>query len=129
MRLLIIGSLEGQFSTAGKIAMDRGAKVAHVEDIELALAALRANLDALGVDGSRYSVRRGDARRWFGRFARDEGERKRRGKKDTVFLVRHWVSPEGELCLASVAQLAFGRRRWGLRRCRITLSEDSLNID
>ena len=46
MRLLIIGSLEGQFSTAGKIAIDRGAKVAHVEDIEQALAALRAGQGA-----------------------------------------------------------------------------------
>lgn len=46
MRLLIIGSLEGQFSTAGKIAIDRGAKVAHVQDIEQALNALRAGQGA-----------------------------------------------------------------------------------
>ncbi len=46
MRLLIIGSLDGQFSTAGKIAMERGAKVAHVEDIDGALASLRAGQGA-----------------------------------------------------------------------------------
>jgi len=41
MRLLIVGSLEGQFITAGKIAMDRGAKVAHTESVDAALQALR----------------------------------------------------------------------------------------
>ena len=41
MRLLIIGSLEGQFSTAGKIAMERGAKVAHTDSVDAALQALR----------------------------------------------------------------------------------------
>ncbi len=34
MRLLIVGPLEGQLGTAGKIAMARGAKVAHADDIE-----------------------------------------------------------------------------------------------
>ena len=32
MRLMIIGSLNGQISTAGKIAIGRGAKVTHTED-------------------------------------------------------------------------------------------------
>jgi DNA-binding NtrC family response regulator len=41
MRLLIIGSLNGQFGAASKIAMARGAKVAHAADIESALHALR----------------------------------------------------------------------------------------
>jgi len=41
MRLLILGPLEGYISTAGKIAMSRGAKVAHVGDIDSALNALR----------------------------------------------------------------------------------------
>ena len=46
MRLLIIGSLDGQIGTASKIAMSRGAKVAHVPDIDAALTALRAGQGA-----------------------------------------------------------------------------------
>ncbi|TQV71890.1 sigma-54-dependent transcriptional regulator [Denitrobaculum tricleocarpae] len=42
MRLLIVGSLEGHIVTAGKIALDRGAKVANVDDIDAALDALRS---------------------------------------------------------------------------------------
>jgi two-component system response regulator FlrC len=41
MRLMIIGQLEGHISTAGKIALQRGAKVAHCDDTETALGALR----------------------------------------------------------------------------------------
>ena len=41
MRLLIVGSLDGHIVTAGKIALARGAKVAHVDDINGALTALR----------------------------------------------------------------------------------------
>ncbi|MCW5750605.1 MAG: sigma-54-dependent Fis family transcriptional regulator [Alphaproteobacteria bacterium] len=41
MRLLIIGSLNGQIGEASKIALSRGAKVAHVGDIDAALHALR----------------------------------------------------------------------------------------
>ena len=46
MRLLILGPLDGHFSTAGKIALSRGATVAHVDDIEHGLAALRAGQGA-----------------------------------------------------------------------------------
>ncbi len=46
MRLMIIGSLSGQISTAGKIAIGRGAKVTHTEDIEQALGALRSGRGA-----------------------------------------------------------------------------------
>lgn len=46
MRLLIIGALEGQLSTATKMAMDGGAKVAHAPSIEIALASLRAGRGA-----------------------------------------------------------------------------------
>src|SRR2546421_5848132 len=46
MRLLIIGPLEGYISTAGKIALSRGATVAHVDDIERGLSALRAGQGA-----------------------------------------------------------------------------------
>ncbi len=46
MRLLIIGSLNGQFGAASKIAMDRGAKVAHAADIDAALQALRSGQGA-----------------------------------------------------------------------------------
>lgn len=41
MRLLIIGTLNGQLGAATKIAMDRGVKVVHVSDIEPALNELR----------------------------------------------------------------------------------------
>ena len=41
MRLLIIGELYGQLGTASSIARSRGAKVAHVPDIEGAMNALR----------------------------------------------------------------------------------------
>ena len=46
MRLIIIGSLNGQIGAASKIAMARGAKVSIVEDIESALQALRAGQGA-----------------------------------------------------------------------------------
>ena len=52
MRLLIVGTLKGQLSTATKIAMDRGATVTHAETIDQALAVLRAGrgADLLMVD-------------------------------------------------------------------------------
>jgi len=46
MRLLIIGSLDGQIGAASQIAIQRGAKVAHVDSIEAALVALRAGQGA-----------------------------------------------------------------------------------
>jgi two-component system response regulator FlrC len=46
MRLLIVGSLEGHITTAGKIAMARGATVAHVPDVDGALIALRSGQGA-----------------------------------------------------------------------------------
>ena len=46
MRLLIIGKLSGQLSTASKMAMERGAKVSHVDDIPAALETLRAGRGA-----------------------------------------------------------------------------------
>src|SRR6201996_8732768 len=46
MRLLIIGSLQGQIGAATKISMDRGAKVTHANDIEQALASLRSGTGA-----------------------------------------------------------------------------------
>ncbi len=42
MRLLIIGSLNGYIGAASKLAISRGAKVAHADDIEAALHALRS---------------------------------------------------------------------------------------
>jgi DNA-binding NtrC family response regulator len=52
MRLLIVGALGGQISAATRIAMNHGAKVAHVDTIEQATAALRAGrgADLLMVD-------------------------------------------------------------------------------
>lgn len=41
MRLMIIGQLEGYISAAGKIALQRGAKVIHCEDTVQAIGALR----------------------------------------------------------------------------------------
>lgn len=54
MRLLIVGTLNGQLSTATKMAMDKGAKVTHVERGEQALDTLRAGhgADLLMVDVS-----------------------------------------------------------------------------
>jgi DNA-binding NtrC family response regulator len=46
MRLLIVGTLKGQLTTATKIAMDRGASVTHTETIEQALAVLRSGKGA-----------------------------------------------------------------------------------
>jgi DNA-binding NtrC family response regulator len=46
MRLMIVGHLEGYISTAGKIALQRGAKVIHCEDIEEAFGALRTGKGA-----------------------------------------------------------------------------------
>jgi DNA-binding NtrC family response regulator len=46
MRLLIVGSLQGQIGAATKIAMDRGAKVTHASDVEQALASLRGGTGA-----------------------------------------------------------------------------------
>ncbi|MES1158419.1 MAG: sigma-54 dependent transcriptional regulator [Terricaulis silvestris] len=52
MRLLIVGPMGGQISAATRIAMDHGAKVAHVDTIEQATNALRAGrgADLLFVD-------------------------------------------------------------------------------
>lgn len=47
MRLLIIGQLEGFISQAGKIALQKGAKVVHCEDTEQAIGAL---LNGKGAD-------------------------------------------------------------------------------
>ncbi|MGD1880341.1 MAG: sigma-54 interaction domain-containing protein [Kiloniellaceae bacterium] len=46
MRLLIVGTLDGHIATAGKLALESGAKVAHVDDIEAALTALRSGQGA-----------------------------------------------------------------------------------
>jgi DNA-binding NtrC family response regulator len=46
MRLLIVGTLKGQLTTATKIAMDRGASVTHADSIEQALAVLRSGRGA-----------------------------------------------------------------------------------
>jgi len=43
MRLLIIGTLSGQVSTAAKIAIARGAKVSQADDVARGLEALRGN--------------------------------------------------------------------------------------
>ncbi|WP_448188387.1 sigma 54-interacting transcriptional regulator [Azospirillum sp. sgz301742] len=54
MRLLIVGTLEGYITAAGKIAMQRGAKVSHTDSIEGALNALRA---ACGADIAMIDVK------------------------------------------------------------------------
>ncbi len=52
MRLMIVGTLSGQLTQATKIAMERGAKVTHAEDVEQAMRVLRAGrgADLLMVD-------------------------------------------------------------------------------
>ena len=52
MRLLIVGTLKGQLTTATKIAMARGASVTHADSIEQALNVLRSGrgADLLMVD-------------------------------------------------------------------------------
>ena len=46
MRLLIVGSLNGQLSTATKMAMAKGAKVIHTETVDQAIETLRAGRGA-----------------------------------------------------------------------------------
>lgn len=46
MRLLIVGTLKGQLTTATKIAMDNGASVTHAETIEQAMNVLRGGKGA-----------------------------------------------------------------------------------
>jgi DNA-binding NtrC family response regulator len=46
MRLLIVGTLDGHIATAGRLALESGAKVAHVDDIDSALTALRSGQGA-----------------------------------------------------------------------------------
>lgn len=46
MRLMIIGTLSGQLTTATKIAMDRGAKVTHAPSIDSAMKDLRSGRGA-----------------------------------------------------------------------------------
>ncbi len=68
MRLMIIGQLEGYISTAGKIALQRGAKVIHCEDIEEAIGALR--------NGKGADVVMCDIKQKIGKFIADlEAER------------------------------------------------------
>jgi DNA-binding NtrC family response regulator len=52
MRLLIVGTLRGQLTSATKLAMDKGATVTHAEDVAQALAVLRSGrgADLLMVD-------------------------------------------------------------------------------
>src|SRR3981189_730023 len=52
MRLLIVGTLKGQLTTATKIAMDKGAAVTHAESSDQAMAVLRSGkgADLLMVD-------------------------------------------------------------------------------
>jgi DNA-binding NtrC family response regulator len=46
MRLLIVGTLKGQLTTATKLAMDKGATVTHAQDVAQALAVLRSGRGA-----------------------------------------------------------------------------------
>src|SRR3569623_2866420 len=46
MRLLIVGTLKGQLTTATKIAMENGATVTHAEDHEQAMRVLRGGKGA-----------------------------------------------------------------------------------
>jgi len=51
MRLLIIGTLNGELINASRIAMNRGAAVTHAETVEQAMNVLRAKgADLLMID-------------------------------------------------------------------------------
>ncbi|WP_138379777.1 sigma-54-dependent transcriptional regulator [Luteithermobacter gelatinilyticus] len=51
MRLIIVGTLQGQLSTASRIAMQQGAQVMHVDDVDGALNLIRSKgADLLMVD-------------------------------------------------------------------------------
>lgn len=54
MRLMIVGRLDGHISQAGKIALQRGAKVIHCEDIDQAMGAL---LNGKGADLAMVDVK------------------------------------------------------------------------
>ena len=54
MRLMIIGQLDGYISQAGKIALQKGAKVIHCEDTEQAVGAL---LNGKGADLAMVDVK------------------------------------------------------------------------
>jgi DNA-binding NtrC family response regulator len=60
MRLLIVGQLEGPLGAAGRIATQRGAKVAHIDSVDGALSALRNGQGAdlvmcdVGLDIARF---------------------------------------------------------------------------
>ena len=89
MRLLIVGTLKGQLTTATKIAMDRGAAVTHAESIDQALAVLRSGkgADLLMVDVAvdiRDLVERARARAHprADRRLRHREQRPRRGRRD-----------------------------------------------
>ena len=54
MRLMIVGSMSGPLALASRIAMDRGAKVMQVDNIDAATSALRSGrgADLLMVEAS-----------------------------------------------------------------------------
>jgi len=63
MRLLIVGTLKGQLTTATKLAMDKGASVTHAVDIDQALNVLRSGRDGhWGLSGMRERAERVGAR-------------------------------------------------------------------
>jgi two-component system response regulator FlrC len=67
MRLIIIGQLEGYISQAGKIALQKGAKVIHCEDTDQAIGAL---LNGKGADLAMVDVKQ-DIRGFVDRLAKE----------------------------------------------------------
>jgi CheY-like chemotaxis protein len=69
MRLLIVGTLKGQLTTATKIAMENGATVTHAEDHEQAMRVLRGGKGAdlllvdVALDIRNLVLRRSEERR------------------------------------------------------------------
>lgn len=64
MRLMIVGHLEGHISQAGKIALQRGAKVVHCEDTDQAIGAL---LNGKGADLAMVDIKQ-DIREFVNRL-------------------------------------------------------------
>ena len=57
MRLLIVGSLNGQLTAATRIAMDKGASVLQADTIETALRTLRSGRGADSGDDRRVACK------------------------------------------------------------------------
>jgi len=116
MRLLIVGTLRGQLSTATKIAMDRGAAVTHAESIDQALAVLRS-----GKGADLLETPLEDLRTMIDAWLEKTEPPARSAAADAPYrpsmsLDRHpanCMRPPSEPCAASHSWAKVWRNRWG----------------